>query len=117
MTAHLYCWDPSLALVPADRSFHDRITALHQGVEPPRSPKLVALVADLPARYGDLTETDDTVWADGPLVDNIIGGFINMSLIWSRYQEAVPFVVTTAHKHGLHCYDPQTDGFHPAPGM
>jgi hypothetical protein len=115
MTAHLYCWDLSLGLVPTDRSFYDRIKALHRDAKPPPSPKLVAFVADLLVRYGDLTETDDTVWGDGPMVNNIIGDFINMSLIWSRYQEAVPFVTMTARKHGLHCFDPQTGEFYPAP--
>jgi hypothetical protein len=81
-----------------------------------RSPKLLAFVSELLSRYADLTETDDTVWGDGPLVNNILGGFINMSLIWSRYQEAASFVAATAHCHGLDCYDPQTGDFYPAAG-
>jgi hypothetical protein len=114
MTAHLYCWDPKIGLDPADRMFWDKIRALRSEVPPRRSPKLIAFVTDLLARYGDLTETNDTVWADGPLVGNIIGDYINMSLSWSRYHEAIPFVIATAHQHGLHCYDPQTGKFYPA---
>jgi len=113
MTAHLYCWAPELDLNPTDRGFHERVEAPHQGPKPPRSPKLVALVEDLLSRYADLTQTEDTVWGDGPLINNILGDFINMSLIWNRYNEAAPYVVETAHKHGLHCYDPQTDEFYP----
>jgi hypothetical protein len=112
VTAHLYCWDPSLGLDPADSSFGNRVAALHEGPMPPRSPKLATFVSDLLTRYPDLTETEDTVWGDGPLVGNIIGDFINMSLIWSRYEEAIPFVVDTAHRHGLRCYDPQTGKFY-----
>ncbi len=70
-------------------------------------------VSDLIARYPDLAETTDTVWGDGPLVGNIIGDFINISLVWSRYEEAAPFIVQTAHKHGLHAYNPQTGDFFP----
>jgi hypothetical protein len=111
----MYCWESSLALDPAERSFYKAISALQadalQAANPPRSPKVVAFVADLLARYPDLTETEDTVWADGPLAGDITGGFINMSFIWSRYEEAAPFVVATAHKHGLNCFDPQTGNF------
>lgn len=115
-TANLYCWEPSLALNPTDRSFYETISAL-RAAKPPRSPKLVAFVNDLLTRYPDATEAQDTVWADGPLTGDIIGGFINMSLIWPRYAEATPFVISTAHRHGLHCFDPQTGRFHPASGI
>jgi hypothetical protein len=113
MTAHLYCWHPELNLLPTDKTFVDRIKALHERRAPPASSQLIAFVEALLDRYPDLTETEDTVWADGPLDGNIIDRFINMSLIWSRYEEAMPFVVATAHKHGLHCHDPQTGEFYP----
>jgi hypothetical protein len=113
MTAHLYCWHPELNLLPTDRTFLDRIGALYERRQVPPAFQLIAFVEDLLERYPDVTESEDTVWADGPLDGNIIDEFINMSLIWSRYEEAVPFVVATAHKHGLHCYDPQTGDFYP----
>jgi hypothetical protein len=111
MTAHLYCWDPKLELDPRDDSFRDRVTKLPRN-EP--SPRLLAFVGELLERYEDLTKSDDTVWGDGPLVGNIRGGFINISLIWSRYPEATPFIAATAHRHGLDCYDAQTGDFYPA---
>ncbi len=117
MTAYLYCWAPSLTLHPEDADFHERVDALHRSPEQPRSTKLIAFVEALLARYPDLTETEDTVWGDGPLIGNILWDFINMSLVWSRYDEALPFIVETAHKHVLHCYDPQTDTFYPAPSQ
>ena len=116
MTAHLYCWHPSLGLTPASASFVEQVTALHEAPAPTPSPALLSFVESLLAEYPDLTETDDTVWGDGPLENNIIGNFINMSLIWSRYEEAAPFVIATAHDHGLHCYDPQSDEFYPVQG-
>ena len=115
MTAHLYCWAPDLDLAPSGADFHERVRALHRSPQPPRSPRLVSFVNELLARYADLTETEDTVWGDGPLAGNILGEFINMSLIWSRYAEAAPFVIEIAHKHGLHCYDPQAGTFYPVP--
>lgn len=114
MTAHLYCWHPELNLLPTDKAFGDRIEALHKPRRVPRtSPQLIAFVDALLDRYPDLTETQDTVWADGPLKGNIVDEFINMSLKWSRYKDAVPFVIQTAHQHGLHCYDPQDGAFYP----
>jgi hypothetical protein len=115
MTAHPYCWAPSLNLDPQDPEFHRRVEALHRSPKPSRSPRLVTFVEDLLSRYPDLTQTEDTVWGDGPLVNNILGEFINMSLIWSRYTEAAPFIIETAHKHGLHCYDPQNSDFYHVP--
>ena len=114
MTAHLYCWAPSLNLDPKHPDFGERVLALNQAPTPSRSPRLVAFVEDLVSRYADFPPTEDTVWGDGPLVGNILGDFINMSLVWSRYAEAAPFVIETAHKHGLHCYDPQGGDFYPA---
>jgi hypothetical protein len=111
MTAHIYCWDPKLELDPRDESFRDRVATLSRS-EP--SPKLLAFVGELLERYDDVTKSDDTVWGDGPLVRNIIGDFINISLIWSRYQEAARFIAATAHRHGLDCYDTQTGDFYPA---
>jgi hypothetical protein len=114
MTAHLYCWAPTLELDPTDEEFPERVSDLQRARKPARSPRLVAFVEDLLSRYADLTQTEDTVWGDGPLLGNILGEFINMSLVWTRYAEAAPFIFETAQKHGLHCYDPQTDEFSPA---
>jgi hypothetical protein len=113
MTAHLYCWHPDLNLSPADATFPERIEALHQGPKPAASSRLLRFVEALLDQYPDVTETEHTVWADGPLDGSIIGSFISLALRWSRYEEAAPFVISTAHSHGLHCYDPQTGEFYP----
>lgn len=111
MTAHIYCWAPELDLDPARSSFPDELGAVDGA---PPSQKLLSFVSDLLNRYEDVTVSDDTVWGDGPLIRNISGDFINMSLVWSRYEEAAPFIVSTAHAHQLNCYDPQTGEFFPA---
>src|SRR5262245_44236325 len=77
------------------------------------SKKLRAFVASLLAKYPDATKTEDTPWATGPLEREITGNFINFPVLWSRYDdELVTFVVETAHSHGLHCFDPQSEKFY-----
>jgi len=70
-------------------------------------------VASLLARYPDLTDTDDTPWATGPLTEEISGNFINFAVSWSKYNDdLICFVIETAHSHGLHCFDPQSGSFY-----
>src|SRR5689334_16289742 len=115
MSANFYCWTPSLGLDPKARDFHDRIEALEEVEPSPASPKLLEFVGALLARYPDLDDDNDTVWAAGPLSDEIIGDFINMAVVWPRVEEAQTFIRATAHQHGLHFYDPQSDVFYPCP--
>jgi hypothetical protein len=80
------------------------------------SAKLLDFVAALQARYPDLTETDDTPWATGPLTGEICNNFINFAVSWSWYNDdVITFVVKTARSHGLHCFDPQSNEFYEAP--
>jgi hypothetical protein len=114
MSASFYCWAPTLDLKPEARDFADRVEAMHEARAPPASPQLIAFVAALLARYPDLdVDEEDTVWSDGPLADNIIGDFLNIGVIWPRVGEAETFIRETAHKHGLHFYDPQSEAFYP----
>src|SRR5262249_49566449 len=115
MSANFYCWEPILSLQPGSSDFRRKIEELHRAPHPPPTSTMLKFVDSLLARYPDLTETEDTVWADGPLKGNIIGEFINMGIMWSGYVEAVPFVIATAHSFGLHAYDPQDEHFYPAP--
>ena len=116
MSANFYCWEPSLNLKPGSKDFQRKIEEIHQYArKPPPSEGMTKLVDALLARYPDLTETEDTVWADGPMRNNILGPFINMSIRWDNYVEAAEFVISTAHSLGLHAYDPQDGSFYPAP--
>jgi hypothetical protein len=112
MSADLYCWSPHLDLNPEESDFDDRVDELLEAAPQPPSPKLLAFLKALWSRYPDLSETEDTVWAAGPLDQEIAGDFIHLAVIWSRYVEARSFVIETANKHGLHCYDPQDDIFY-----
>jgi hypothetical protein len=77
------------------------------------STNLLRFVAALQAKYPDLTESDDTPWATGPLTGEISDNFINFAVSWSWYNEdLISFVVETARSHGLHCFDPQSNEFY-----
>ena len=114
MSANLYCWGPSLPLNPRDRQFGEQLDQVYASQAPP-TPQLTRFVTDLLARYPDLTQTEETVWSDGPLINNVIGSFINMGIIWRELDKAMPVIISIAHSHGLHCYDPQNEKFYPAP--
>ena len=115
MSANLYAWEPRIGLSPRDNDFQARVDSLSDPshLQPP-SPVMRAFVTALLAHYPDLTVADDTPWADGPLLGDANGGFINVSLIWSRYNEARPFFLATAHRLSLDAYDPQDSRYFPA---
>src|SRR5215475_9555520 len=114
MTAHFYCWEPSLDIDPKRPDFQQRLREA-QG-QSGASAKLLEFVASLQAKYPDLTETDDTPWATGPLTNEVTGNFINFPVSWSWYNDdLISFVIETAHAHGLDCFDPQTGQFYQAP--
>jgi hypothetical protein len=109
MTAHFYCWEPSLQINPTSPNFRQQLreAQANRAAVPPSS-KLLAFVADLLSKFPDLTVTDDAPWATGPLAGEITGKFINFPVSWSWYHRSlVAFIVETANSHGLHCYDPQ----------
>lgn len=113
MTAHIYCWDPILAIHPKRSDFNQRLNDArgHPGAQI----KLLEFVTNLLAKHPDLTVTDDTPWATGPLTGEISGNFINIPVSWSWYDTAlVAYVAETAHAHGLHCFDPQSGKFYEA---
>jgi hypothetical protein len=113
MSANLYCWTPELALTPKEPALHEEIGKLMGEPKPAPSAKLIALVDELLKQFPDLTVSDDTVWAAGPLREEIVGQFINIAIVWSRYEEARRFIIWMANRHGLNCYDPQDGQFFP----
>jgi hypothetical protein len=117
VSANFYCWESSLGLDPKGSDFLDRVEALHENAVQPPAPRPLAFVADLKARYpeDDDGTAEDPVWAAGPLEGEIIGQFINFAVTWSSYAGVRPFIVETAHRNGLHCYDPQEGIFFPLP--
>ncbi|QGZ95360.1 hypothetical protein [Terricaulis silvestris] len=113
MSANFYAWLPELALDPKAKSFQDDVEALYEQSEPPH-PTLTAFVAALLERYPDPDDDDtDTVWADGPIQDEILGRFINVAVIWPRADETWAVFLKSGHACGLVCYDPQSDRVYP----
>ncbi|MBL8884909.1 MAG: hypothetical protein JNL45_17845 [Hyphomicrobium sp.] len=107
MTAHFYCWEPSVDIDPTSPNFREQLIKA-QNSKDTTSLRLLGFVSDLLAKYPDLTETDDTPWATGPLAGEITGKFMNFVASWSWFtDDLVEFVSSTARRHGLHCYDPQ----------
>jgi hypothetical protein len=103
-------------LEPGSKDFQQKVETIHKYSQKPLpSDRMIELVDTLLAKYPDLTETEETVWADGSMKNNILGQFINMSIMWASYAEAAEFVISTAHRLGLHAYDPQDGSFYPAP--
>jgi len=52
---------------------------------------------------------DEGLWADGPIENNIIGDVLILAIVFSKVEEALPFIVETAKKVGVVFYDPQTE--------
>jgi hypothetical protein len=102
------CWEPSLEIHQSSPSFQRQLRSAQASKEPP-SEKMLTFVAYLTAKYPDLTTTDDTPWADGPLTGDISGKFIHFGVSWSWYtRDVIAFIVETSHSLGLYCYDPQS---------
>jgi len=112
LSADFMCWEPSLEINQSSPSFGQQLRSAQKSKEPP-SEKMLVFVARLTAKYPDLTTTDDTPWADGPLTGDISGKFIHFGVSWSWYEkDVVAFIVETGHSLGLLCYDLQTGILH-----
>lgn len=117
MSANFWCWAPALALLPHSPNFIHRVDEFHSTPFKPASPVIVRFVGSLLKRYPDLSDKEEeTAWADGPMMRDANGGFIDFSIRWDYYEKVVPFVTSAAHKLGLSCYDPQTSYYYPATG-
>jgi hypothetical protein len=112
MTAHFYAWEPSLAIDPRSAGFEQQLEQAQASTADP-TVSLLKFVERLLAKYPELSQSDDTPWATGPLAGEITGAFINFAVSWSWYNRAlIDFVATTAGSCGLHCYDPQDGRFY-----
>jgi hypothetical protein len=115
MSANMYAWEPAIRLDPHASDFDSRVDAYsNPASRSPPSAAIRAFVSALLARYPDLTKDEHAPWADGPLIGDASGGFINVSIVWHRYEETRSFFVHAAGKLGLHAYDPQSGTFFPA---
>lgn len=106
-----------LGLLPGSPDFLQRTDDYDRLLAKPASTAIVRFVDDLLKRYPDVSERiTETAWADGPMIRDANGGFINFSIRWDYYDKVMPFVISTARRDGLNCYDPQTATYYPAAG-
>jgi hypothetical protein len=59
-------------------------------------------------------EIDNTVWSDGPLIDNFGHRAAVLGMSYSRVEEVLPFLVATANALGLVVFDWATARVHRA---
>lgn len=79
------------------QELHDRLTA--------RYPCILAVPDD---------RIDDTVWSDGPLINNFGCRAAVLGLSYSRIKEVLPFLFETANTLGLVVFDWATETvYHP----
>jgi hypothetical protein len=57
MSANFYCWAPTADLDPKARDFHEKVEAPSSAP----SPRLIAFVGALLARYSDLSQSGDDI--------------------------------------------------------
>jgi hypothetical protein len=74
------------------QELHDRLTA--------RYPCMCAVPDD---------QVDDTVWSDGPLINNFGHRAAVLGMSYSRVEEVLPFLVETANALGLVVFDWTTE--------
>ena len=97
-------WDEVDELIDQDgprptvfQDLHDRLTA--------RYPCMCSVTND---------EIDDTVWSDGPLINNFLHRAAVLGISYSRVDEVLPFVIESASKLGLVVFDWGTRTIHRA---
>ena len=87
--------------------------------EGPRPAVFQELHNRLTARYPCMCsvpdeEIDDTVWSDGPLINNFGHRAAVLGMSYSRVEEVLPFLVETANALGLVVFDWATETVHRA---
>lgn len=76
---------------------HDRLTA--------RYPCMCAVPDD---------QVDDTVWSDGPLINDFLHRAAVLGMSYSRVYEVLPFLIATANDLGLIVFDWGAETIHRA---
>jgi hypothetical protein len=113
MSANLYAWTPDCPLNPKAKDFDLAFEKLLRGNDKPDA-RLIAFVRALLEVYPDLDDHDtNTVWAAGPLENEVVGRVMNVAVIWPRYEETQRVLFRLARAHALHAYDPQSEAHQP----
>jgi len=108
-------------LPPNDGEVWEKIGQLQEsyyGDEREMAPELVALHTTLTAKYpclsslslsGDHEGMENSPWADGPMLNNFKHEMGMLAMTFSQLDEVMPFVVSSANKHGVAVADQQLE--------
>ena len=79
------------------------------------SPAIEAYVDALLVKWPDLGDEggEESPWSDGPLINNATGPIVYFGMSWAYADAASTFSSELAAKHGLVCFDPQTESLRP----
>jgi hypothetical protein len=94
-------------------SYLEKLREIYYDDPRPRSAILVQLHDKLTAKfpclcsYADDEDDSESPWADGPLINNFANEMGMVSIVWSRVDEVVPFVINTALELGITVFDLQ----------
>ena len=108
----------SVLPVPADDAavwddFDQRSEAFEQHGQPPH-PLLLKLIDQITARHPCISslredQLETSVWADGPLLDNLMDDVAILTIVPGKVQAVLPYVRDAALALGLAVYDPQSE--------
>jgi len=116
MSADFYCWAASAGMTPSDPNFDEWVDAKTESTEEKAAPSLEAFADALLKRYPDISpQGGATIWTFSPIKSTISDDFMSLHVTWDGLQDALAFIVETAHRHDIDCYDPQTGDYYPAP--
>lgn len=93
---------------------YDRLTAYFDDDDADREPaseRIRAFIEELLGRYPALGEPgdEDSPWAMGPDPGNANGDFVYLTMTFSGARRCLEWIVETALRHKLICFDPQSE--------
>ena len=108
MSYVLQIWEhPTTHALPATVQEAEAFTSALQGINSVQNPKFITFAKKLTRKYPCMTESDESVWTDGPLDGQTDEPVYGIGIQTEYLHEVHPFVITTANALGLSVYDDQ----------
>jgi len=82
-----------------------KVSKLKRGGNP--SVNFIALVNNLTQKYPCASVIDDSVWSDGPLVNNAGEFILTLGIIYPKVKEVLPFIISQTQSLGMSVLDCQ----------
>ena len=112
-------YNVAIVIPPVPASDADAWAALDDLIEEqgPRPAVFQELHDRLTARYPCMCsvpddQIDDTVWSDGPLINDFLHRAAVLGVSYSRVDEVLPFLIESANDLGLVVFDWGTEAIH-----